>query len=254
MILRRVIEHVKAQNWTAVALDFVIVVVGVFLGIQLGNWNEARVERRAEIGYLASLEQDVSFSIQNLEQLNDSLDLQEDARRRLFAYSLDPAATINEAERDLLLSRGVFHLPPLNINQTTFETLKSSGRLGVIKSASLVSELQLLSAEVADVLVTQEDEIDVTHAFSDPLLMDHFDLIGVFQQPTIYGGVSNSWLPAKRTAAPSPDVMKTQRFRNVLLYRSYFTQSRKTDLARILDQHRRIEALIDARQAALGEP
>jgi hypothetical protein len=30
MILSRVIEHVKAQHWTAVALDFVIVVFGVF--------------------------------------------------------------------------------------------------------------------------------------------------------------------------------------------------------------------------------
>ena len=29
MILRRVTEHVKAQNWSAVALDFFIVVVGV---------------------------------------------------------------------------------------------------------------------------------------------------------------------------------------------------------------------------------
>ena len=29
MLLRRITEHVKAQNWTAVALDFVIVVVGV---------------------------------------------------------------------------------------------------------------------------------------------------------------------------------------------------------------------------------
>ena len=48
MILRRVIEHVKAQNWTAVALDFVIVVVGVFIGIQVANWNEARAERVGE--------------------------------------------------------------------------------------------------------------------------------------------------------------------------------------------------------------
>lgn len=32
MLLRRVIEHVRAQNWTAVGLDFVIVVVGVFIG------------------------------------------------------------------------------------------------------------------------------------------------------------------------------------------------------------------------------
>lgn len=45
MLLRRIIEHVKAQNWTAIAIDFVIVVVGVFIGIQVSNWNDARVTR-----------------------------------------------------------------------------------------------------------------------------------------------------------------------------------------------------------------
>ena len=50
MILRRITEHVKEQNWTAVALDFVIVVVGVFIGIQVANWNEVRGDRaRAEL-------------------------------------------------------------------------------------------------------------------------------------------------------------------------------------------------------------
>jgi|GEM_PF-142126 len=39
MILRRPTKHVKDQNWFAVGLDFVIVVAGVFLGIQIGNWN-----------------------------------------------------------------------------------------------------------------------------------------------------------------------------------------------------------------------
>ena len=48
MILRRLIEHVRAQNWTAVALDFVIVVMGVFIGIQVANWNGERAERRQE--------------------------------------------------------------------------------------------------------------------------------------------------------------------------------------------------------------
>ena len=47
MLLRRIIEHVKTQNWTAVALDFVIVVVGVFIGIQVANWNDARAEEKA---------------------------------------------------------------------------------------------------------------------------------------------------------------------------------------------------------------
>ena len=40
MLLRRIIEHVKVQNWTAVALDLVIVVVGVFVGIQVSNCND----------------------------------------------------------------------------------------------------------------------------------------------------------------------------------------------------------------------
>ena len=37
MLLRRVIEHVRDQNWTAIAIDFVIVVAGVFVGIQVGT-------------------------------------------------------------------------------------------------------------------------------------------------------------------------------------------------------------------------
>jgi len=51
MILSRVIAHVKAQSWTAVAIDFVIVVLGVFIGLQVNNWNEARIEamRRQQI-------------------------------------------------------------------------------------------------------------------------------------------------------------------------------------------------------------
>ena len=45
MLLRRITEHVKAQNWTAVALDFVIVVVGILIAFQITNWNEARQQR-----------------------------------------------------------------------------------------------------------------------------------------------------------------------------------------------------------------
>jgi hypothetical protein len=44
MLLRRVIEHVREQNWLAVFIDFLIVVVGVFIGIQVANWNEERLK------------------------------------------------------------------------------------------------------------------------------------------------------------------------------------------------------------------
>lgn len=45
MILRRIKAHVEKENWFAVFLDFCIVVIGVFIGIQVANWSEARTVR-----------------------------------------------------------------------------------------------------------------------------------------------------------------------------------------------------------------
>jgi len=59
LILRRITEHVKAQNWTAIALDFVIVVVGVFIGIQVSNWNDAQTDKAQEDAYLNELRAEV---------------------------------------------------------------------------------------------------------------------------------------------------------------------------------------------------
>jgi hypothetical protein len=55
MLLRRVIAHLRKQEWTAIAIDFVIVVVGVFVGLQVNNWNEARRDRQVEHALLERL-------------------------------------------------------------------------------------------------------------------------------------------------------------------------------------------------------
>ena len=68
MILRRVIEHVKAQNWTAVALDFVIVVMGVFIGIQVANWNEASRDREREAVVLSQLKAEFQTVIEKTRE------------------------------------------------------------------------------------------------------------------------------------------------------------------------------------------
>jgi hypothetical protein len=44
--LLRIAEHVRTQNWTAIGIDFLIVVLGVFVGIQVANWNAARVDQQ----------------------------------------------------------------------------------------------------------------------------------------------------------------------------------------------------------------
>lgn len=58
MILRRLTEHVKAQNWFAVGLDFLIVVLGVFIGLQVNNWNESRKQADLQAKLLERLEEE----------------------------------------------------------------------------------------------------------------------------------------------------------------------------------------------------
>lgn len=67
MLLRRVIEHVRDQNWTAVAIDFLIVVIGVFVGIQVANWNEARADRAAYKAALGRLGAEIDTNLASLD-------------------------------------------------------------------------------------------------------------------------------------------------------------------------------------------
>ncbi len=46
MIFRRLSARLREENWVAITIDLVIVVVGVFLGIQASNWNQARLQQR----------------------------------------------------------------------------------------------------------------------------------------------------------------------------------------------------------------
>ena len=59
MLLRRITQHVKDQNWFAIGIDFFIVVIGVFIGIQVSNWNEARTDSMREKVVLADLLDDL---------------------------------------------------------------------------------------------------------------------------------------------------------------------------------------------------
>jgi hypothetical protein len=61
MILRRLTANLKAQNWGAIAIEFIIVVIGVFIGTQVSNWNEARVERQNTIHLLDQFKSEIHF-------------------------------------------------------------------------------------------------------------------------------------------------------------------------------------------------
>ncbi len=67
MLLRRFITHINSQNWVAVLLDLIVVVVGVFLAFQVERWYENRRLESTESVHLAALTEDFALIREDLE-------------------------------------------------------------------------------------------------------------------------------------------------------------------------------------------
>lgn len=63
MVIRRFREHVADQNWFAVLIDVGIVVLGVFLGTQVNNWNAGRIEASQAEDHRRRLLQELDFNV-----------------------------------------------------------------------------------------------------------------------------------------------------------------------------------------------
>ncbi len=65
MIFRRVKAHIAKEDWFAVFIDFIIVVFGVFIGIQVANWNDSRTAR-------AETDRTLEILVPNIENFTGS--------------------------------------------------------------------------------------------------------------------------------------------------------------------------------------
>jgi hypothetical protein len=138
MLLRRIIGHFRQQEWTAIAIDFVIVVLGVVIGIQVANWNESRVLRERERALLQQLLVDLESDRATGEFGVEAADRIDDAAEALLAALEDvpQVATISDADlMRSLLHAGYAYLP--QGNRATYEEMISTGALGRMRDLDL---------------------------------------------------------------------------------------------------------------------
>ncbi|MBV1888300.1 MAG: hypothetical protein KUG51_03320, partial [Urechidicola sp.] len=145
MLLRRITKHVTEQNWFAVFIDFFIVVVGVFIGIQVANWNEERIERSLEREYLEQLHDDFVKSIKGQSRdvsfLNRQLSDYE-----IISNSLD-ACNVKTTD-EIAFQRGINtigYINPPRIFRRTVDEMSAAGRTNIIQN-------QILKDQLSDVI------------------------------------------------------------------------------------------------------
>ena len=140
MILRRITQHVKDQNWFAVILDFFIVVAGILIAFQITNWSEARHDRAQERQIIERLYTD-------FEKLGRDVD-------ESLEYMEPIVAAMAEAEKlfieqhnqaDLQRLKEFYEtglgFPSVTGQSDTYEQLVSSGEMNLLTNEHLRAEL-----------------------------------------------------------------------------------------------------------------
>jgi len=196
MILRRLAQQLREQNWIAIFIEFVLLVLGVFLGIQAANWNEARVERELVRGHLSEIAQDLR------RHLDFAEDLESSARMRIAAVDwVYQQAFGRRLPTRLVLAKVTWEAPQVHpfpaeqldhlmgsVNlvrvsvrsRQGYESLISSGRLALLTNRELARQIQTYYGNYDDLLDTQTN---VFRSFRNTGAIDQYAIgLSVFDE------------------------------------------------------------------------
>ena len=177
MILRRVIQHVRKQEWTAIGIDFVIVVVGVFVGIQVANWNEARADDARAQAYLARIHVNLQADLESIRR-------REDMWRQVIAYG---KGAIRYAETGELVEGSAWktvlafyqasQLWQWVTSDSTYQEMRSGGELGLIRDPGLRDALSQYYLEngsgTAYLFMLQPEYRKIVRGLTPSVVADH---------------------------------------------------------------------------------
>jgi hypothetical protein len=135
MILRRITANFRRQDWTAVAVELVIVVLGVFIGLQAQEWATAHAEQQRANVLLQQLRGDLGSERIDLKTYMDYQQVTADYARTAIKGlespgSVDPATWIASAYQ-------ASQILTTQSTRATFDEMKSTGAIDLIRNARL---------------------------------------------------------------------------------------------------------------------
>ena len=171
MILSRLIEHVKQQHWTAVFLDFLIVVAGVFVGLQAQDWNTARTDNARANVMIARLKADFETIEFQLHGSIGQLDTCLKASERVYDI-VESGVAPADPDQQAAFSKALTETVQLRIpawQSPTFVELQSSGELNLIHDEVLKAALLEYDQRTQIALTAFKTIAERTNIFSPPI-------------------------------------------------------------------------------------
>ncbi len=150
MIIRRFVTALRQQDWATVTIEFLIVVLGIFAGLEAASWNQNRTDRLDERAFLLRIQTELQQSVSKTQQ---SIDFQ----RRHAGYGevvIEALSTCHlSREKQNEFASGIYLLGKYNgaaFIRASIEELLASGRLHIIENTELRQRLVQLLQEYED--------------------------------------------------------------------------------------------------------
>ena len=137
MLFRRISAHLKRQDWFAVGLDLLIVVVGIYIGLQVDAWNSTRQDRVVEREYLERLLFDMEESLE--AQRNSKSQFDASIIATDYIAQIQHKGTFDNVDESRLifgLNSVGWVIPPVT-NMGTIRELQSTGNIALIQDVSV---------------------------------------------------------------------------------------------------------------------
>lgn len=210
MILRRLAEAIRRQDLFIVFIEVLVLVVGVFIGLQVDDWNQLRKDRVEERVYLEELLEDFEANRTALLQSTSSLEEIIPAMTALLKQSAmeTPDWSIGELNDAF---RYVHYMPTFFPVERAFANLTGSGDLKIIRNRDLKNALaKYFSAGKLVELVQNTHEMELVQTFQ-PYVIEYMDFQAVYRQR-----IEDLQLPLAVDESRIIEVVNTREFRNIL--------------------------------------
>jgi hypothetical protein len=135
MVVRRFRDHVAEHNWFAVAVDFLIVVAGVFVGIQASNWNQARLNRAEGRAYRAMLIDDLEVNQHDLGVRKRYYEWVRGEGLKTLAALDEPGSSLGG--QFLVDAYQTSQIIPWSLQRNTYDQITAAGQMELVGDAYL---------------------------------------------------------------------------------------------------------------------
>ena len=168
MFLDRLQQNISARNWIVIAIEFLVIVVGFFLSMQINDWKNGQNDLLLEQEYLIRLQNDY---IESEKDINEDISVLSSNLKDLSAglevlhKKQQPITAEDQALFQKALST-VASIGGFGVLFGTIEELKDTGNMRLIRSQDLRKALGNLNQKYQQTLrVTELRNILRGHAF-----------------------------------------------------------------------------------------